>query len=178
MKIIDKILYIRAIWFVVAGIFAILISVKFCSNQPKSLDDFETICGKVTGIEHVDLYSRTFNSVMNCTVLYVDSIATAYIYGSKHQAILNTTVINNGDYCQVWGEMEIREFIQSEEKVKYKIRALSINGKQIISFKRQRFLSIYLFFYVLIILVPALFFVIKHPEILVSKKKIVTNDGS
>jgi hypothetical protein len=171
MKIIDKALYIRAIWFVAVGFFAILIAAQLYIDEPKSTKDLKTIHGTITDIQHQDLFSEKIKTNQNSIVIYIDSVVSVYTYYSRHRAILDTINISIGDYCQAWVDIAVRKNIENGEIHQYLIRAMKINNRDVISFKRPKLLSISFFLYSLIIFIPALFFVIKHPEILFGKKK-------
>jgi hypothetical protein len=171
-KLNNKYLYTKAIWFVIAGFVAILISIRFCVDQPASKNEFHMLSGKITEIRQGDLFSSRSNTTQNSTIICVDSVASAYVYNNKHVAILNAAKINIGDSCRIWVDTEVRKDIGTGEVFRNIIKAMSVNGEQLLDFKPKRWLAFTPFLYALIIFVPALLFVIKHPEILFGEKRV------
>jgi hypothetical protein len=166
----DKYWYIKAIWYVFAGLCAIMICFRFCADLPRSKDEFPVLKGKITDIRRGRLFLNRLNSTQNSVIVCVDSVASAYVFQYKHVAILDT-VMNVGDSCQIWVDTEVCEDIETGEEYRYIMKAMSIDGEQIFDYKIQRGFVISIWLYALIIFIPALLVVVKHPKMLSGKKK-------
>lgn len=164
MKIVDKLLYFCAIWFVIVGFIGILMGVQFYANAAKNLDDLPTIKGAITDIQYRDIYDKELGTTHHSMVIYIDSVVSVYTFNSRNLEILKENVIQKGDYCQVWFMLEARRDKKTFEVYKYRMRALDLNNEKVIEFKNQSYLAIYIFLYALILIVPALLFVLKDRE--------------
>lgn len=165
MEWFSKVLYVRAIWYVIVGIIAIFMGLAYFGKAAKNLDDLLKIEGYVDSVKYDDLKAILSNGKMmglqSCIIFFAQG-ESAYINYELDK--IRDSNVGKGDYCIAWTEISA-----TGDQENY-IRALSVNGSSVIEFRRSYWPFILVGIGLLWFIIPIIF-VIKRSDILFGNNK-------
>lgn len=155
MSWINKILYVRSVWFAIAGLLIMSMGLSKFEQTPKQLRDLQTTEGIVDSAKYQTLVSMLSDGKsleLYCYIIFFANGESAYLNYDLDK--IESTQIKKGDICTVWIERS-----EAGEQRNY-IRALAVNGETVIQFKNTHW-SLYIAAFGFLLFSISLYVVIK-----------------